>query len=536
MNDQHDASARRGSARSWSKRLYQCGLLFWALCVAESLPARGAAGTIGFPQLLQEMSDRSSLARWPEQEWSNKQSSAMKLEKRHNPGYFAEKEIGNYLRLEQNAEGHTETVLMEDKGPGVVMRIWVGNTEGNTNTILRMYFDGNARPSIKANLVDFVYGREFIKPPYAAERARGGNVYLPVPYAKACKITVENSKDLFYVIQYRAYDPKTRIETFDKSQYQRNAPRLEKTANALAKLSDDFRGSVSLLDQSLESRGSAEAKLRTGSRAVNYLGLKLEAKDLKKALRTTVLQVSFDGITTIDCPVGDFFGSGLGLNPLEDWMRSVKADGAMSCRWVMPYRKSATLRIRCQGEQPVKVKVRVNYQPWRWDNRSLYFHSTWGIHEKMGILPRPNFNFIHVEGRGVYVGETLSITTDSKLWWGEGPEKVCVDGEDFPSEFGTGSEDYFGYAWGECALFCAPFHSQNKIPEGPRWLGTTVNTRIRSLDAIPFKKSLNLDIEVQTHDSNGTVQKYVDYGVATYWYGSAGTKGTWIREPARMKP
>ena len=32
-------------------------------------------------------------------------------------------------------------------------------------------------------------------------------------------------------------------------------------------------------------------------------------------------------------------------------------------------------------------------------------------------------------------------------WWGEGDEKFFVDGEKFPSTFGTGSEDYFGYAW-----------------------------------------------------------------------------------------
>ena len=33
-------------------------------------------------------------------------------------------------------------------------------------------------------------------------------------------------------------------------------------------------------------------------------------------------------------------------------------------------------------------------------------------------------------------------------WWGEGDEKIWVDGESFPSIFGTGTEDYFGGAWG----------------------------------------------------------------------------------------
>ena len=34
-----------------------------------------------------------------------------------------------------------------------------------------------------------------------------------------------------------------------------------------------------------------------------------------------------------------------------------------------------------------------------------------------------------------------------EAWWGEGDEKVFVDGEKFPSHFGTGTEDYYGYAW-----------------------------------------------------------------------------------------
>jgi hypothetical protein len=34
------------------------------------------------------------------------------------------------------------------------------------------------------------------------------------------------------------------------------------------------------------------------------------------------------------------------------------------------------------------------------------------------------------------------------IWWGEGDEKIWVDGEAFPSIFGTGTEDYYAYSWG----------------------------------------------------------------------------------------
>jgi hypothetical protein len=494
------------------------------------------AGTVGLPQLLGEMSDPSSLARWQAQEWTSKQASALRVDKRQNPGFHAEvKEIGNYIREEKNENGQSELVLMEDLGPGVVVRIWFGNVEGNTNTTIRVYFDGDKKASVITKCGDFGYGKDFIKPPFAANRARGGNVYLPIPYGKSCKITAENSKDLFYVIQYRSYGPQTRIETFDRSRYEQALELVAATGASLVKPAVDANDLHAVINETLAPKSSAQADLKPGARAVNYLTVKIEAKDMKAALRSTFLKLDFDGMETVRCPVGDFFGSGLGLNPLDDWIRSVKPTGEMSCRWVMPYQKAARLKIECNGSEPVKVTVSVNYQPWQWDGRSMYFHSNWGILEKLGILPRPNFNFIHIEGKGVYVGDTLSITTDSQVWWGEGPEKISIDGEAFPSQIGTGTEDYYGYAFGERELFCAPFHSQPRTPEGPVWQGTTVNTRIRSLDAIPFKKSLHLDLEIWTHDSNGSVQKYVDYAVATYWYGFPDAKGHWISEPVRMK-
>ena len=494
-------------------------------------------GTVTLLRLLEEMSNPASLARWQPEEWSAKEASALRVDTMHTPGFFSEKkEIGNYIREETKEDGRKELVLMEDPGPGAVVRIWFGNVEGNTNTVLRIYFDGDKKASIVTTYEALGYGRDFIKPPFAANRARGANVYLPIPYAKSCKITAENGKDMFYVIQYRSYDSRTRVETFDRRRYERALERVAATGESLLKPAVALKDFHTVIQETLAPQTSVEADLKQGGQAVNFLSVKMEARDLKAGLRSTVLKIYFDGNETVSCPVGDFFGSGLGLNPLDDWIRSVKPDGQMSCRWVMPYQKAARLRIECHGSEAVKVGVSVNYRPWKWDHRSMHFHSNWGLSEKLGILPRPNFNFIRIEGRGVYVGDTLTITTDSKLWWGEGPEKIRIDGEEFPSHIGTGTEDYYGYSWGERALFYAPFHSQNKTPEGPGWLGTTVNTRLRSLDAIPFKKSLNLDMEVWTHDSSGSVQKYVDYGVATYWYGFPGTRGNWVSEPVRKRP
>ena len=102
-----------------------------------------------------------------------------------------------------------------------------------------------------------------------------------------------------------------------------------------------------------------------------------------------------------------------------------------------------------------------------------------------------------------------------EAWWGEGDEKIYVDGEDFPSHFGTGTEDYYGYAWGSPNLFTSPFHAQTQC-EGPATKGNITNLRFRSLDGIPFTSEFRFDMEIFHWEKTS-----VDYGVTTFWYGVA---------------
>ncbi len=89
-------------------------------------------------------------------------------------------------------------------------------------------------------------------------------------------------------------------------------------------------------------------------------------------------------------------------------------------------------------------------------------------------------------GRGRYVGLHLHVWNPGGGWWGEGDEKFFVDGEKFPSEFGTGSEDYFGYAWSSPGLFSRPFHNQIL---NERNAGHIINNRWHFADSVPFQTS-----------------------------------------------
>jgi hypothetical protein len=145
----------------------------------------------------------------------------------------------------------------------------------------------------------------------------------------------------------------------------------------------------------------------------------------------------------------------------------------------------------------------------------MHFHSAWRQQRLIPTRPYSDWNYVSITGKGVYLGDTLSLFNPAKQWWGEGDEKIRVDGEDFPSHFGTGSEDYYGYAWGHPAPFQGPFCNQPCAH--PNNLGPTTNTRTRVLDAIPFTKSLDFEMEVW-HWADCKM----DYAAATYWYARPG--------------
>ena len=75
---------------------------------------------------------------------------------------------------------------------------------------------------------------------------------------------------------------------------------------------------------------------------------------------------------------------------------------------------------------------------------------------------------LQTEGRGRFCGVMLHVWNPRGGWWGEGDEKFFVDGEKFPSTFGTGSEDYFGYAWCDPHLFQRAYHAPDDDREQPR--------------------------------------------------------------------
>ncbi|MCK6477798.1 MAG: DUF2961 domain-containing protein [Phycisphaerales bacterium] len=157
---------------------------------------------------------------------------------------------------------------------------------------------------------------------------------------------------------------------------------------------------------------------------------------------------------SVECPLGDFFANGLdGLALVNSMPVAVNPKGGMNCYWPMPFRKRFRLTITHDGPKPLNELF---YQiTWSQEpaggvpDDAAYFHASW--RRSMTTRDHPEHTILdNVNGRGHYVGTALVWAQLSTWWWGEGEVKFFIDGDpkDGPTICGTGTEDYFGGAWG----------------------------------------------------------------------------------------
>lgn len=225
-----------------------CGTMAWSAASAEELHAT----TITIESLLTEMTDCDAVARLPEPWYVCKQASSHDRATKtpDDPeGWFANRDYGQFLRTEQNA-GRTEWVIMEHDGPGAVTRFWLPLNPAKDDQAIRFYFDGATTPAIAVNFNGLLSGRGFVKPPLAfvawnetdlrhqmqaappVLRHVGGDLYLPIPFAKSCKITLDQVP-FYYIIDYRIYAPGTVVKTFTMSDYEAAADTLKRVGEVL---------------------------------------------------------------------------------------------------------------------------------------------------------------------------------------------------------------------------------------------------------------------------------------------------------------
>jgi hypothetical protein len=197
----------------------------------------------------------------------------------------------------------------------------------------------------------------------------------------------------------------------------------------------------------------------------------------------------------------------------------------------MPYAKSARVAIENSSDQPLRsLYFHIDYQKWTQSPSPLRFHAQYRV-SKSEPFPgdaagradaknpdgRDNHLILETKGKGQFIGVVLSVDAAGHGWW-EGDESMWIDGEPSASIQGTGTEDYFGGAWGFRREYAMPEHGVSyleKVPDRPDWqAGKFTVYRFHRRDPIPFRTHFKMSIE-RGHNNH---RRDSTYSSVAYWY------------------
>lgn len=261
-----------------------------------------------------------------------------------------------------------------------------------------------------------------------------------------------------------------------------------------------------------------------GPGTIQHIWITVEAK----RFRDLILRMYWDGQSTpsVEAPLGDFFCNGWKTpHNVIALPINVNPTGGLNCYFPMPFRKHA--RITIENRTPEDMKgffYTINYAAGPVAETEAYFHAQF---RRTNPLPYKQDYVIldGVKGRGHYVGTYMAWQQNSSGWWGEGEFKAFLDGDgEYPSICGTGTEDYFGGAWGFGGDYSAPFLGfRDLTTKGERNMGHPGDRhslyRFHVLDPIRFQQDIRVIMQAIGWRSEGRLLPLQDdIASVAYWY------------------
>ena len=502
-----------------------------------------APGEISVLTLLHEMVDLDHLARLPDARFVAGQTASTDRRSKQPAdadGWFANDDFvtdtePNLVRVESTPDGGKRYVLLDVAGPGALVRIWSANPTGT----LRIYVDGGARPALEAPMAGLLSGEipPFVSP-FGQVTARGYSLYFPFPFRSRCVVTVDSivspdpfsgrpTAKLYYQIGTRAYRPAAAgdLRNYSAAELTRASGAIARTA---ALLRDGLptpsprpgRQTITLPTTTLDREHPVSLTVPAPEGGGRLTELRLATSErAPEKLSSTTLTLAFDGDETVSAPLVAFFGTSPDIVPYRSLPMIIEPDGTLVCRFPMPFRKRAVVRISRKGAGAAELHGSVTVDAAAFDAASLLFRATWRPRAVIRTRPFQDWHIATLEGTGQQVGTLLDVENPPGVaWWGEGDEKIFIDRESFPSLFGTGTEDYFGYAWSQAETFAHAYHAQTRAPAGS-FGGLFSMNRFLVLDPVPFKRSLRFDLEIW---------HWTDTSIAAdailYWYARPGAR------------
>ncbi len=274
-----------------------------------------------------------------------------------------------------------------------------------------------------------------------------------------------------------------------------------------------------------------------GAGVVTHLWFTI-ASDDQHHLKNLVLRAWWDGESSpsIEAPIGDFFGLGLGeYFTYQSALLAVAPVKALNSYFVMPFATAAKITVTNEGKKKTDAlyfaadyvtldslpgDVARFHAQYRQAAPGKGWTDNWGneygddINGKKNLNGEGNYVYMEASGRGHFVGVTHAVEQNQEFWFGEGDDMIFIDGDALPTINGTGTEDYFNGAWDFNGQPFAYMHNGAPyIVDAERIGGRYCLYRWHTESPITFEKSIKVTIE------HGHANHRSDnfYSVA-YWY------------------
>jgi hypothetical protein len=502
-----------------------------------------------YPDIVSRLTNLERLAEPPLPGESGGCMSSYDRRSRYDP------ETDKYIDWDANDDGEgfirredDFIVAFEQTGPGCIWRVLTGYPGDGP---IQIFIDDEEEPVFERPFRDFFEWFDSDYPPVnfnslVFHLSRGRNWWIPITFNKYCKVRFGPGWGRYYHFTYTKFPADTEVPSFNGKFNQEARHALTKADRELYLRGHNLSPAAG--DESTEVTVELEPGRTTtvsellGNRAITGIRMKFEEPSSPPdlvLLRQLVLQIMWDHEQNpaVWCPLGDFFGSVPGVQQYRTYPQGV-TEGGFYSRWFMPFSSRAEIAIHNDSSKALRLRVTLTHRKLeRSADGLLRFHAKWhrdAFLDKARTEGRdidwPLLMADNNPGPGRYVGVNMHVVnrwpspTPQNWWWGEGDEKFFVDGEKFPSSFGTGTEDYIGFSWAAdppFSLFDSPFAAQPFVELDSN--GHTCLNRFHIADDVPFQKNFEAYIEKYHENRWGdNNERESNYSVVAYWYQKAG--------------
>ncbi len=243
-----------------------------------------------------------------------------------------------------------------------------------------------------------------------------------------------------------------------------------------------------------------------------------------EAMRNMILRMYWDGsaVPSVEAPIGDFFGVAHGqCRVLTTAYTTMTLGRGFNCYFAMPFGSHA--RVTIENDMPGGKAMGAVFFQIDYELRDRLPANTGRFHaqfrrENPTTQKRDYVVLDGAEGPGLFLGCVIGVRSLAPHWWGEGEMKFYMDGDaDYPTICGTGTEDYFGAAWG-MEEFQTPWHGCPIMVKNEQFTEPLVSMyRFHEKDPVYFRKSLRAEIQ-QIGWGGKLFERTDDWCSLAYWY------------------